>query len=142
MMKVLLDTNIVLDLLLDRQPFVLDAIQIFALAENKTVKLLLSTDAISTIFYIVSKNNSKIVAREAISKLLDYVKLAALDEQAIIRGISYDFSDVEDALVVAVAEREKVDAIVTRNIKDFKNSCIPVITPKELLSSITATKNN
>lgn len=136
--RILLDTNIALDLLLNRKPFVSDAIQILALAEAGRLEALLSTDAISTIFYVVSKNKDAAAGREAIAKLLDYVSLASLDERAVIRGLALDFSDVEDALVAAVAEKEGVAAIVTRNGSDFKNSPVPVMGPREFLAAWTA----
>ena len=132
--RVLVDTNVALDLLLARQPFVNDALQLFALGEAGRAQLLLSTDAISTIFFVVSKNQNAATAREAICKLLDLVGLAALDERAVLRGMSLDFEDIEDALVAAVAEKEGVDLIVTRNQKDFKNSPVPVMAPAAFLA--------
>ena len=117
--RILVDTNVALDLLLNREPFAIDALQLFALAEAEKVELLLSTDAISTIFYVVRKNCDSSVAREALAKLLDYVALVALDERAVIRGLATDFADVEDALVAAVAEKTGAAAIVTRNLSDF-----------------------
>lgn len=133
--RVLVDTNVALDLLLAREPFAADALQLFALAEAGKVELLLSTDAISTIFYVIRKNCGSNVAREALAKLLDYVTLAALDERAVIRGIAMDFSDVEDALVAAVAERAGASAIITRNLSDFKASPVRAIGPREFLAA-------
>lgn len=132
--KVLIDTNVALDLLQQREPFVYDALQIFALGEAGRMNLYLSTDAISTIYYVVAKNADAATGREAISKLLDFVSLAALDDRAVLRGLVLDFVDVEDALVAAVAERESVQAIITRNVQDFKGSPVPVMTPKEFLA--------
>ena len=68
--RILVDTNVALDLLLNREPFAIDALQLFALAEAEKVELLLSTDAISTIFYVVRKNCDSSVAREALSRWL------------------------------------------------------------------------
>ncbi len=134
MMRVLVDTNVALDLLLAREPFDIDAIQLFALSEAGKFDLLLSTDAISTIFYVVSKNRNASKAREAISKLLDFVTLVSLDERAVLHGLALDFADIEDALVASVAESANARVIITRNVKDFKNSPVPVMTPKEFLA--------
>ncbi len=136
--RILVDTNVALDLLLNREPFAIDALQLFALAEAEKVELLLSTDAISTIFYVVRKNCDSSVAREALAKLLDYVALVALDERAVIRGLATDFADVEDALVAAVAEKTGAAAIVTRNLSDFKSSPVRAVSPREFLAAWTA----
>lgn len=133
-MRVLVDTNVALDLLQDRRPFVMDALQLFALGEAGRVELLLSTDAISTIFYVVSKNADAKAARKAISTLLDFVTLVALGEQAVLHGMALGLEDIEDALVAAVAEKAQAEAIITRNTKDFKRSPVRAITPKEFLS--------
>ena len=132
--KALIDTNVALDLLQQREPFVYDALQIFALSEAGQLKLYLSTDAISTIYYVVAKNADAATGREAVSKLLDFVSLAALDERAVLNGLALDFADVEDALVAAVAEKESAQAIITRNARDFTGSPVPVMTPREFLA--------
>lgn len=136
--RIMVDTNVALDLLLNREEFVLEALHIFALAEEGSLELLLSTDAISTIFYVVRKNQGITVAREAISKLLDYVTLAGLDDRSVIRSLALDFEDVEDALVAVVAEKEGAEFIVTRNTTDFKNSPVPALLPKVYLAALMA----
>lgn len=133
-MKVLLDTNVVLDLILDREPFATEALQIFALADAGKLELALSSDAISLIFYLVSKNKNKQTARLALVNLLDYVTLCPLDEHTVLQGIALDFDDIEDALVTSVAIKAQAQAIITRNVKDFKNSPLSILTPKELLA--------
>lgn len=134
--RIFLDTNIALDLIQNRQPYSLDALQLFALAEAGRLKLLLSTDSISTIFYVVEKNNNALKAREAIAKLLDYVELCSLNEPIVLHAMMLDFVDVEDALINSVAENAGADMILTRNIKDFKNATVPVRTPPEFLASL------
>lgn len=135
MKRILIDTNIALDLLLAREPFVSDALHLFALAEQHQLELYLSTDSLSTIFYIIKKNKDVGTAREAISKLLDYVTLCHLDEHAVIRGMALDFTDIEDAFICAVAIRSDADLILTRNIKDFSGSPLPVLAPQEFLAA-------
>lgn len=133
-MKVMIDTNIALDVLLDRKPFVLDSLQILALAEADKLELLLSTDSISTIFYLISKNKNTRTGRQAVVTLLDYVSLVSLDGHSVIKGLAFDFTDLEDALIASVADAAQAKAIVTRNVKDFKNSPIPALAPREFLS--------
>lgn len=133
-MNVLLDTNVVLDLLLAREPFVHEATSIFALGEDGRFKLLLSTDAISTIAYVIERNCDAATARTAIQNLVGRVHLASLDEATVLRALALGFDDTEDALVAAVAERERADVIVTRNRKDFDKSPVVTMTPREFLS--------
>ena len=137
-MRVLVDTNVVLDLLLAREPFLEDALGVFASGEAGALELLLSTDAINTVFHIVGKNQGAAAAREAVAKLLDMVRLVALDERAVMRAMVLDFTDLEDALVAAVAEREGARLIVTRNGADFTNSPVPAVAPSALLAYVAA----
>lgn len=137
--RVFIDTNVALDLLQAREPWLADALQIFALADNGAVELCISTDALSTIFYVIEKNKNASKAREAISKLLDYVTLCALDDSAVLKGMSLDFKDIEDAFVCAVAQRANAEVIVTRDQFDFANSPLPVQTPVEFLASWKST---
>lgn len=128
------DTNVVLDLILGREPFVHNALTLFALAEAEQLALVLSADAISTIGYIVERNKDAQTARAAITNLLGRVKLAPLDEGAVREGLGYDFIDIEDSLVAAVAARSKAVAIVTHNGTDFRNSPVPAVSPAEFLA--------
>ncbi|MDR2715606.1 MAG: hypothetical protein LBB46_02530 [Coriobacteriaceae bacterium] len=96
--------------------------------------LLLSADAVSTIFYVVAKNRDAQTGRRAVVALLDYVTLAALDERCVLDGLAFDIPDIEDALVAAVARKSGVSAIVTRNAKDFKASPVPAISPRECIA--------
>lgn len=117
-----------------------DALHIFALAEQGQLELLLSTDSLSIIFYVVEKNRGAQTAHEALSKLLDYVTLCALDEASVLRGMALDFIDIEDAFICAVAASAKAGVIVNRNVKDFGNSPISVVTPRELLAAWQAAR--
>lgn len=133
--RIFIDTNIALDLLQARDPFVFEAIQIFALAEKGEIELCISTDALSTIFYVIEKDECAAKAREALSKLLDYVTLCALNDSAVLAGMALEFNDIEDAFVCSVAQRSNAEVIVTRDQYDFANSPVPVQTPVEFLAS-------
>jgi len=130
----LIDTNVVLDLLLAREPFKVEATHIFALAEAQVIRLFLSSDAISTIAYLVGKNASRSKARQALAILLDYITLVPLDEALVMKALALDFSDIEDALVAASADESGARAIITRNAKDFANSPVPAVSPPEFLA--------
>ncbi len=129
-----IDTNVVLDLILAREPFVHDAIALFALAEAGQLKLILSADAISAIGYIIERNKDAQTARAAITNLLGRVQLAPLDECTVRQGLGYDFVDIEDSLVAAVVARAQAIAIITRNGKDLRGSPVPTVSPNEFLA--------
>ena len=133
-MRVLLDTNVVLDLLLAREPFVQDALLLFAMGEAGELDLLLSSDAVSTVFYVVERNKDAMTARRAITSLLGRMRLLPLRESDVLRGLGYDFIDIEDALVASVAEEAKAEVIISRNVKDFANSPVATVTPSEFLA--------
>ena len=135
MEKVFLDTNIALDLLQARKGFLEDALFIFALGEQGKLQLCLSTDSLSTIFYVIEKNKDAPTAREAISKILDLVTLCPLDESAVLRGMALDLSDIEDAFICALAMKAQCSVIITRNVKDFARSPIPVRTSHEFVAA-------
>lgn len=141
-LRIFIDTNVALDLLLSREPFVADALQIFALSENDDIELCISTDALSTIFYVVEKNKNAAKAREAISKLLDFVTLCALDEGSVLKGMALGLTDIEDAFVCAVAQKAGASVIVTRNLKDFIGAPLPVQSPAEFLASWKAMRSS
>lgn len=141
MKKIFLDTNVALDLLQAREPFVGDALFLFALAEQKKIQLCLSTDSLSTIFYVIEKNKDARTARQAIAKLLDYVTLRSLDESAVLKGMALEFSDIEDAFMCAVAMEAHAEVIVTRNTKDFANAPLPVQTPREFVAAWRASRS-
>lgn len=138
--RIFIDTNVALDLLQARNPWMFEAIQIFALAESNQIELCISTDALSTIFYVIEKNSNATKAREALSKLIDYVTLCALDDSAVLKGMALDFKDIEDVFVCSVAQKANAEVIVTRNQADFSNSPIPVQTPIEFLASWKSTR--
>ncbi len=133
--RIFIDTNVALDLIQAREPFLADALFLFALSERKSIELCLSTDSLSTIFYVVEKNKDARVAREAVSKLLDFVTLCSLDENAVLKGMALDFADIEDAFICAVAMAAKARVIVTRNVKDFAQAPLPVQTPREFVAT-------
>ncbi len=138
MQRVFIDTNVALDLLQNRQPFAGDALYIFALAEQQKIELCLSTDSLSTIFYIIERDRNAIIAKEAITKLLDYVVLCSLDESAVLRGMTLGFADIEDAFICAVALASHANVIVTRNGRDFSQSPLPVLSPCEFVAAYKA----
>ena len=137
MKKVFLDTNIIVDLIADRKPFSKQAIEIFNKAEQKQIKLFTSSHSIATTHYLLKKYIDEKTLRDVLFTLLDYLIVIPVDMDVLKKGLRSKHKDFEDAIQILCASSvEKIDCIVTRNFKDFKNSEILVITPDELINRI------
>ncbi|MFD2584781.1 type II toxin-antitoxin system VapC family toxin [Pedobacter vanadiisoli] len=137
MKRIFVDTNIIVDLIADRKPFSKLAIELFEKTERKEVLLFTSSHSIATTHYLLKKYLEEQHLRTVIYNLLEYIQVIAIDEDIIKRGLKSKHKDFEDALqMLCACKIEKLDYIVTRNIKDFKDSEIPVFPPDELLTKI------
>lgn len=133
-MKILIDTNIVLDLFLEREPFVENVILIFEQIEQGKLEGYIAATTITNIFYIIRKTESREVAITAINRLLIGIQFCAVDRQTIETALSIGLKDFEDSIQLACATLSKLDGIVTRDRKDFIGSNLPIYTPTELLN--------
>lgn len=131
-MKVLFDTNVILDVLLNRQPHVQTASLLFARVERKELTGYVCATTITTIFYLASKSVGISMARLHINNLLSIFKVAVVDSVVLQKALVSGFSDFEDAVLYESAVYVGVDYLVTRNIKDFKLAQLPVYLPDEL----------
>jgi predicted nucleic acid-binding protein len=134
-MRVMLDTNIVLDLLLDREPFSGDAVKIFSLVESGELDALLCATTITTIYYLVSKSVQKSKTDMIIEDLLQLFEIATVDKDVLISSLKNSGKDFEDSVIYTSARFSKVDVIVTRDKKGFSNSKVLIQEPKEFLAS-------
>jgi len=133
MKKVFLDTNIIVDLIADRKPFSKYSIEIFKKAEEKKIKLFTSSHSIATTHYLLKKYLEEKILRDVLYNLLDYVTVIAVDADVLKKGLRSKHRDFEDSIQILCASTiEKIDCIVTRNTKDFRDSEILVLTPDEL----------
>ena len=137
MKKIFIDTNILIDLLADRKPFSKYAVEIFNASENKKVKLFTSSHSIATTYYLLKKFKDDISLRKTLLGLFEYVTVIPVDTAVLSKGLRSKQKDFEDAIqIYCAATVEKIDCIVTRNIKDFKGSEILVLTPDVLCSKL------
>lgn len=135
-MKVLIDTNIVLDVLCRQSNFYENSAKVMKYCEVNRITGVISALTIPNIVYILRKELDVQKTKEIIGKLQLVFDVADLKAGDIKMALAMDFSDSEDALQSACALRIKADYIVTRNIKDFTKSCITAIQPDELLEII------
>lgn len=135
-MKLLIDTNVVLDVLCNRKGFVENSSKVFKLCETKKFDGYLSAISVPNIAYILRKELSIEKLKSIIVKLNIIFSIIELKTNDLIFATDLDFKDYEDALQSVCAKRIKADFIITRNTKDFKNSHIKAITPEHLLDRL------
>ena len=135
-MKLFLDANVVLDLILKRQPFFDNIAKIITVAENKNYKLLISSVTFVNVNYIACKFADKKNVLESLKMLRIVFDVLSVSETEIDKALYSKFNDFEDAVQHYCALKNNCNYIITRDLKDFKNSEIPVMTPTEFLISI------
>lgn len=135
-MKVLIDTNIILDVLCKRPEFYEDSARIFKLCEVKKITGVISALSIPNIIYILRKELDADKTKEVLDNLMLIFSVADLKADDLKKAADMKFKDFEDAIQSACASRIKANYIVTRNIKDFSESKVTAIKPTELLERI------
>jgi len=136
-MKVLIDTNIVLDVMLKREPFYDDATAVLNLAKRDIVYEYVTSSAITDIYYISYRQiKDKQRVRGLLKNLLTIVSVACVSEKEIMNAIDAEWNDFEDSVQYSVALLQNMDAIITRNPNDYKNSQIPVWIPEQALKEV------
>lgn len=136
MSKLLIDTNIVLDLLAKRDPFYKSAAQVFSLADKHKLKLTVSSLTFANTNYVLTRLKSAKEAREILRKFKILVKILSLNEKIVDLALNdEDFKDFEDGLQYYTAVENNQDFIITRDLRDFKQAKIPVMTAEEYLTS-------
>jgi predicted nucleic acid-binding protein len=134
-----IDTDIIIDFLIDRKPHLREAAIIFTLIEQKKLKGYVSSLTFSNLYYVLRKvepHNKVISKLDSISKMLTILKV---DQQNIKDAIASGFSDFEDSIQYNCAlDYKKIDVLITRNTKDYKNSEIPVMTPADYLKTVSS----
>lgn len=136
-MKVLIDTNIIMDVLANREGFSEPASQIFKLCELGKVQGFVYALSIANIAYIMRKELERSRIEEVISKLALIFTIADMKGDDLKKAAAQPIDDFENALQSVCASRLKADFIVTRNLKDFKNSKVMAIKPSELIERIS-----
>ncbi|MCG9890510.1 MAG: PIN domain-containing protein [Thermosynechococcaceae cyanobacterium MS004] len=132
-MRVLFDTNVLLDALLAREPFVKDAASLLEAIESVQIEGFMSATTVTDIHYLISRQTrSPETAITAVTRLLELMEICTVDRNVLEQAIKLKFSDFEDAVQVACAMALELDAIVTRDVNGFKNSPISALSPDEL----------
>ena len=137
-MKILFDTNIVLDVLMDRLPYSDAASELFSKAEDGAIIGYLCGTTITTVYYLASKAVGAARAQEEIKKLLSLFEVAPVNRHVLESALEVDFTDFEDAVIYVAACHIGADAIITRNQKDFKKSRISIYSSEEMAKTLAS----
>ena len=136
-MRVLIDTNVILDVLLKRSPFYEAAIEVLKLSVREDIQEFVSASAITDTYYIAYKNmRDKAVVRELLKKLLLIVSVAGVSEEEIQKALELGWKDFEDSVQYSVALLNEMNGLITRNVKDYSSSEIQVWEPNQFLELV------
>jgi predicted nucleic acid-binding protein len=139
MTDLFIDTDVIIDFLIDRKPYSREAAIIFTLIEQKKLKGYASSLTFSNLYYVLRKfeSHTKVISKlDSISTILTILKV---DEHTIKKALASGFPDFEDSIqYFSAIENRKIDVIITRNIKDYKKSHISILTPGDYLKTASS----
>lgn len=134
-MRVLFDTNIVLDVLLARPPFVGPASELFGLVEQSRIEGFLCATTITTVDYLLLQSLSRSDAQQALRKLMALFEIAPVNRVVLEEAFKSKLTDFEDAVLDQAGRLAGAEVVVTRNQKDFRHASLKILGPDEFLSS-------
>lgn len=136
-MRVFLDTNILLDLLLNRLPFVADSEGVILCCEALGAEMFISWHGLATTYYLIKRGRTEMEALKEVDKILAWARVAEGTDADARQARTLGFSDFEDALQAMAATACAADFIVTRNVRDFTLSAVPTLTPTDFLQQFS-----
>ena len=143
MENVFIDTDVIVDFLTDRKPFSLESAKIFSLIDQKKIKGCVSSLSFSNLYYVLRKFGTHKKVISSLQDLSDMVDILKVDSDIVKSALTSDFKDFEDSIqYFAAQEHKNVDCIITRNIKDYKDSSLPVMTPETFLVTFENTASS
>jgi len=134
-MRVFLDTNIILDVLLNRTLLVAESEAVILRCESNGDSMFVAWHGLATSYYLLKRGRTEAAELLEVDKILGWAHIASTKDTDARRARSLNFGDFEDALQAVATEASAVDCIVTRNVKDFSKSSIKAMTPTEFLSA-------
>ena len=133
MEKLFIDTNIAIDLLAERKPFYAYAAQLFTIADSGKISLYISSLCFNDLNYMLSKQHNRSTSRRILIQFKAFVNVLAVDDKIVTLALNSAFSDFEDAIQYYTTLDNNIPVIISRNLKDYKESSIPVMTAEMYL---------
>jgi predicted nucleic acid-binding protein len=137
-LQVLFDLNIILDVLQERKDFYDFSARLLAYAETGVIQGWLAAHSVTTLFYLISKDKSPEHARVTLTSLLQFLKIAPVDQNTIEQALNLPYRDFEDAVQMMTALQVHADYLLTRNVRDYQPAPMEVVQPVELLAILKA----
>ena len=134
--RVIIDLNVILDVLQQRDPFYETSAALLAAAETGRIDGYMAAHSVTTLFYLIQKGKSSAEARATITNLLQFLKIAPVDQTTIEQSLNLDYGDFEDAVQMMSAVQCRADYLITRNVKDYQPVLLPVIQPVDFLGTL------
>ncbi len=135
-MKFLLDTNVIVDVALERQPYFSDSETVLSLVEQGQIEGYISATTFSDLYYIIRKDKGRNLTLEFLSDISTFCRVATVDRAAIDMALTANFRDFEDAIQYSTAVINNLEAIVTRNPQDFPVTTLRILTPQQLIQAL------
>ena len=135
-MRLLIDTNIVLDVLLKREPHFKNSATVWKLCETDRAEGFITTLSFANLVYIMRKELSPTQIQDVLNRMQLIFRIADFTASSLLQAAELQWDDFEDAVQSVIAEQINADCIITRNVRDFRNSKIIAFTPAELLARI------
>ncbi len=143
MTDLFIDTDLIIDFIIDRQPFSGEAAKVFTLIDQKKVKGYTSALCYSNLYYVLSRYAPHKKVISILNELSELLGILKVDEDIIKASLASEFKDFEDAIQYYTAQKyKKIDVIITRNIKDYKKSSLPVMTPETFMKTYKQTTSS
>ncbi|MEG5033033.1 PIN domain-containing protein [Microcoleus sp. AT3-D2] len=136
-MKILIDTNIIVDVALEREPFFSESDRILTFVEEAQIQGYISASTFSDLYYIIRRNRGRDWTLDFLRQLATFCQVATVDNSVISMALTCNFKDFEDAIQYSTAVINRIDAIVTRNPRDFPVTTPRILTPNQLIQELT-----
>ncbi len=136
-MKILRDTNIIVDVALDREPFFAESDRILTFVEEAQIQGYISASTFSDLYYIIRRDRGRDWTLDFLRQLATFCQVATVDNSVISMALTCNFKDFEDAIQYTTAVINRIDAIVTRNPRDFPVTTPRILTPNQLIQELT-----
>jgi hypothetical protein len=141
-LKVLFDLNIILDVLQERKGFYDISARLLAYAETGAIEGWLAAHSMTTLFYLIAKDRSPEHARVALTSLMQFMKIAPVDQSTIEQALNLPYRDFEDAVQMMAAVQVRADYVLTRNARDYQPAPMDVIQPVDLAAILSRYEGN
>lgn len=136
MNKILLDTNIILDIAFERREFFEKSKELLLIINKLSIPAYVSATTVTDIYYILKKSKGHQLTISFLKNLFDFIDIADVSKEIIFSALNSELTDFEDAVQTECAEQNEINVIITRNIVDFKKSKLKIFTPSEFISVI------